>query len=516
MLHDPPPPPRKFLWPVLLSLQPCSADVEKGALSRLRCILALAALLPVALAVGCGGGSSGPETPVTPLSGNTSVTILATSTANDKFVGFGMTLTGLTLKSQSGKTVNLISDPRSAEFIHVNGQAEPLATVTVPQDVYTSASISVASASFGCVALDPASGALVIGTKAYQQISQSAVTVTLPAPITITGTAMGLLLDLEVSRSAQYTTCAADATFAITPTFALAPVTIATQPTNGTNGKEIGLLAVVTSVDASEASFSALYPSSGSVYSFQSSGSTVYQGIPGISALSPGMPVNMDAAVQQDGSLLATRIAVQDADADQITISSGPLLNVAHYSENGVDYVATYAYASQIAGKLLVPWNNFTYNDATFQISPQLANVQSLPFPAIFTISNMAVGQNVSITTHVLKIGPEPVYTPASTITLQPQTINGTVIGTSSEGGFTTYTVTLAPYDLFPALAVQPGQTTLLTNPNTVVVYADSNTQKLNTIPIAVGSVARFYGLVFNDNGTLRMDCAQINDGVAE
>jgi hypothetical protein len=25
----------------------------------------------------------------------------------------------------------------------------------------------------------------------------------------------------------------------------------------------------------------------------------------------------------------------------------------------------------------------------------------------------------------------------------------------------------------------------------------------------------RFYGLVFNHNGTLRMDCAQLNDGVA-
>ena len=24
----------------------------------------------------------------------------------------------------------------------------------------------------------------------------------------------------------------------------------------------------------------------------------------------------------------------------------------------------------------------------------------------------------------------------------------------------------------------------------------------------------RFYGLVFNDNGTLRMDCGQVNDGV--
>jgi hypothetical protein len=48
------------------------------------------------------------------------------------------------------------------------------------------------------------------------------------------------------------------------------------------------------------------------------------------------------------------------------------------------------------------------------------------------------------------------------------------------------------------------------------VVYADSSTQMLNSNPISVGSIVRFHGLVFNDNGTLRMDCAQINDGIAE
>jgi hypothetical protein len=48
------------------------------------------------------------------------------------------------------------------------------------------------------------------------------------------------------------------------------------------------------------------------------------------------------------------------------------------------------------------------------------------------------------------------------------------------------------------------------------VVYVDSNTQLLNSEPIAVGSPLRFNGLVFNDNGTLRMDCAQVSDGVTE
>jgi hypothetical protein len=36
----------------------------------------------------------------------------------------------------------------------------------------------------------------------------------------------------------------------------------------------------------------------------------------------------------------------------------------------------------------------------------------------------------------------------------------------------------------------------------------------LNLNPMAVGSIGRFYGQVFNDQGTLRMDCLQISDGV--
>jgi hypothetical protein len=87
-------------------------------------------------------------------------------------------------------------------------------------------------------------------------------------------------------------------------------------------------------------------------------------------------------------------------------------------------------------------------------------------------------------------------------------------VSSQQVGNFTDYTVSLASYDLFPTLAVQQGQTTLLNDPSQVEVYIDSNTQKLNTEALAPGSTLRFYGLVFNDNGTLRMDCAQVNDGV--
>jgi hypothetical protein len=145
-----------------------------------------------------------------------------------------------------------------------------------------------------------------------------------------------------------------------------------------------------------------------------------------------------------------------------------------------------------------------------------MANLPDLPFTASFNAADMFDGQNVYITSHATTLSGGPTYFPATTITLIPQTINGSVTAVASDGGFTTYSVSLASYDLIPNLAVQAGQTTVLTNPRSVVIYVDSNTQLLNTEPLAVGSILRFNGLLFNDNGTLRMDCGQVNDGVAE
>jgi hypothetical protein len=124
-------------------------------------------------------------------------------------------------------------------------------------------------------------------------------------------------------------------------------------------------------------------------------------------------------------------------------------------------------------------------------------------------------GQNVSVASQVI-VTSGGTYTHATTITLMPQTINGTITGVSSSGGFTVYSVSLAAYDLFPILAVQPGQTTALQNPSSVEVYVDSNTQMLNSNAIAPGNVLRFNGLIFNDSGTACMVCWQVNDGVAE
>jgi Domain of unknown function (DUF5666) len=433
---------------------------------------------------------------------------------------FDIGFLGITLTSQSGKTTTLLPTSAlgagpGAEFIRMNGTAQPLATASIPQDVYTAASVTLSGGQFVCIQLGPDDGEQVLDTSTYeyQGVPASSVTVNLPSPITVTGTSMGLALDLLVSQSATYSACftpdgASSASF--TPTFNLTALTLSSTPTNAANSKVTGLDGEVTAIGTSNSFTLSLPDAEGArPVSVSSNSNSVYQGIGSFSAVAIGTFVDMDGAIQADGSLLATRVAVEDPSA--VDVFSGPLIEVTPSvsilgmlprQQQGKDFAASYQ-----GGSIEV-----IFDAATFQISGQLANLGNLPFVPSFNASNMVPGQNVSFTDASYSWSvPRPV---ATTMTLMPQTINGTVVASSTGGNFTDYTVSLAPYDLFPMLAAQPGDPTVENNPGQVEVYVDNDTQLLNTQPLAAGSTLRFYGLVFNDNGTLRMDCAQVNDGV--
>ena len=476
----------------------------------------LAAIVAAGLMTACGSGGT---PPIKKLSGNTSVTVLLSSTANDQLADFGLGLTGITLTSQSGKVVSLFSVPTGtqqwAEFIHVNGTAEPLTTLSIPQDVYTSAAVTTGDSYFTCVT-QQSTGALDISFYGYGTNPSNAppttITVNLASPITITGDSMGLTLDLQVAQSASYSECYdADltGTYSITPTFNLTPVSLSTNPTSAKNGKVQNLMGQVTAT--SSGNFTLTMPNSSRTLSVDTNGSTVYQGISDFSAITVGLFVNLDAALEGDGSLLASRIGVADPAA--IDVVRGPALQVAQ-AEPAIPEQNTMIFnlASQPPDEIPITWN-YGIGSSQFQISGAMNNLQSLPFVASFSQANLVGGQSIFITSQTIdyNAGVDP---EATTVTLLPQMVNGTVISSTQSGSFTDYTISLASDDLFPTLAVQPGQITLLNSPSVMGVYIDSNTLKLNTSALAPGSTLRFYGLVFNDNGALRMDCAQVNDGV--
>jgi hypothetical protein len=478
-----------------------------------------AAAMAIGLGVGCGsGGTAGNAGSGGPIAGeNTVVTVVASSAANDQLTRFGFTLNSLTLTNKAGTSVPVVSTAQQLEFIHLNGSAEPVVTVSVPQDVYTSATATVGGASFTCAVLQ--SGRNTTSTYAYGATPNSQVTVQLPEPLTVDGDTMAVSLELLVSQSASFPSDCYEqgAQYSITPTFSLAAMTVPAQPTDSTNGKMTALEGLVqamgppNSFTMAAADGTPVNSTMSTIWRVSTNATTVFLGIGNAQGLTAGAPVDVDGALQADGSVLATRIAVPDADTTNLVVNRGPLMEVTP-SVSLLNMVNQEAQGSEM---YIEGWPEYSFGNAGFAPWGGLTNLASLPFAASFSAANMVPGQMVSMTSHVTALEPYPIVLPATVVTLMPQTIDGTVEAAGTAGAFTTYTIQLAPYDVFPQFAVQGGQTTQVTNPQQVVVYADENTQMVGAAPGA-GSVGRFTGVVFNDNGTLRMDCFQVMAGVTE
>lgn len=481
---------------------------------------------------GCGNGSQ--SSPIGPQPGKTTqINVLVSSSANNRLSLLRFSLDSLSLTNKAGKTVNLLSSPELIEFMHLNGNPEPLISAKIPQGYYVSAGVTDGGGSFVCTTQQPGT----IASAEYPVFQTSKVTVSSPSLLTVKGSEMTLLLNLDVSKSVTFPQGCYDPsndTFSSSPTFALSvfpgaasgstPVAGAPAPANPT----LRALDGVVTQAGSGGSFQVLSadgtatmlnppPSPGVAedigvpWQVTANSNTVYQGISSFADLAPGMAVDMDGTLQNDGSISATRIAVTDPSTTALSVDRGAVVSVSaanpviavmqRQSQGPMTYFGTPIY--------------YSYGSATFGIWGGLTNLSSLPFTPIFDAADMVAGQDVSMILHSTQIQPYPVYSPVTSVTLMPQTIDATISATGSSGGFTTYTVTLAPYDAFPQFAVQGGQTTLLKDPTDVVVYADSNTQMFNQKPLTAGSPARFTGVIFNDNGTLRMDCIAVNDGVA-
>lgn len=233
---------------------------------------------------------------------------------------------------------------------------------------------------------------------------------------------------------------------------------------------------------------------------------TAWQGISSLTGLREGMFVDLDGALRSDGSIAAARIAVEDPSA--VNVQRGALLLVS----NAVPVLDMYPRQAQ-GKEVRVDYEQFNFNGGRFQVSGELSNLEALPFTPSLSADNMVPGQTVYVSTPAF-VDRGPYFAGANTTTLVPQTVNGTVTGVGISGDFSVYTVSLAPYDLLSSLATRPGQTTLLTSPGVFEVYVDTNTVMPTSSAPAPGATRRFYDLVFNDHGTLRMDCARISPGV--
>lgn len=475
--------------------------MDRGEFSRVRGA-AILAVLGGSIA-GCGSDNS-PSTPATSMA-----TLTISSDANDRFTSLGMTLQDITLTDAAGNTVSLTtaSQKLGAEFIHVNGKREPLLTVSIPQGVYTSASITVDSAGYECVNYD--NGLQYFDLGPGGPLPQSDVKVTLPAQLIVDTGSIGLTLKLLVSPSVETVYCVVSASgivpsIMMTPTFTLSSFAIDSPQDTALTGLD----GEIKQPDAGGGSFQ-LALVNGVTLNVTTDGTTAWQGITGLPALQSGQFADLDGALQANGSVRATRISVMDPAA--VSVESGPATSIEQGPPARIQHVQNML---QGDGTLFIGASYIGLDAGTrFGISGQLSNLQTLPFTPDFSAASMVAGQNLYVSTPAF-VNSNQYDALANTITLLPQTVDATVTGADTTGSFTIYTVSLASYDLFAKLAMQAGSNVVLSDPSVMLVYADSSTQMLSTSPPSPGDTLRFYGLVFNDGGTLRMDCARILDGV--
>ncbi|MGH9534049.1 MAG: DUF5666 domain-containing protein [Terriglobales bacterium] len=481
----------------------------------------LAAILLVALVgggVGCGGGM--PQKYPTPIfAGTTHVTFLVSSFGGDDPVALTLGLASLALKNQNGQTFTVFNEPNCAtdgtqclneEFIHRNGRvSSPLVQVAIPEGIYTSAAIRVDQCGADILGATAAGGgAGSIGFCSFGAGNTTATaSVVLTSPLTITGAYQTLNLQLQTDRSifgitSDCFSAGPNCSFTLAPVFTLAPIAVAQPPTSIQNGLITGINGQAQTVSATSLQ---MLTGEGATLTLAVNGATQLQGVDNIADLMPNTYIQADAALQADGSLLATRIEVDDAQALYWTLAnamSGVFTTDSSFIANGVETLGT----SPLDGGSLY---SLTSNTA-FKTDAAFINLARLPFTPVFNAQTMVGGQTISLFySQSLGQTSQPGYPPVRTVVLEPQSLEGAITAVTPSGQFTVYTISLNTGDLLPEVQPIVGPFPHPLNAATVYAYADASTL-MPAGGVTAGSDALFRGLLFDDQGTLRMDCERI------
>ena len=220
----------------------------------------------------------------------------------------------------------------------------------------------------------------------------------------------------------------------------------------------------------------------------------------GIAVVPTGAPVDLDVAAQADGSLLATRVQVENPAAWGAWV--GPLV-VTYPRGTNEEVVPRLWEESRNVGQSFANFPSyFALTGATqYELYGGAIDLVHLPFaPSFASFSDTALGQALSVSYSTQQQAAAQSLTPAQTTTLIPRTLSGTVTAVADNGSFVTYTIALSPGDLL----------TVLSGTTRITAFSNDGTQMETSSPLAIGSAVNMHGLLFNDGGTLKLVCDQV------
>jgi hypothetical protein len=424
-------------------------------------------LLAVLIIAGCGTSSSKTST----TSGGAMLMVAMGDATSDRIIAFGLTVNTMTLTGGSNPTV--ISTPTQLEFVRNAGTFQPLVTAQIAPGTYTGATFTVSNPMV--VAVDPVSHLPVQLTAA---LSTSTVNVTFNTPLMISGsTAVEVDFDLDLANSVTIS----GTTATINPVFHVSTKIVRDQD----NDDFRDVRGAVTGVSGTN--FTIASRQMTQLLTFATDSNTQFQGISGLSQLTAGMIVEVNAQEQSDGTLLAKRVEVEEDSDDGmevegfITAETGtPATQFMLNNEFGSGPIAALLNLLGIGTSVTVNVSGTT----TFSVSDR-DEIDLSALSVAFDANDIGKAQRVEAgAMHQGSFSMSGLVLNADRVRLLQQSLGGTV---SNASGSTpgTFTLTLASDSAFASLT---GQTAI------TVQVLNSTTQ--NVTP-ANGATVRVRGLLF-------------------
>ncbi len=466
--------------------------------SRTPIFLFLALVLALA---GCGGGSSGSmvppgSTPISqPQSSSSTVGVSIGDAPAGWIMTFGMTVNSITLTDSSGQSVSLLASPTSMEMMQLMGTLRPLAISSVPRGTYTQATITMSAMSLGY--MDPNTHHYVEKTLAGPVSG----TVSFNPALTVGSQTSLLAFDMDMADSVSLDS---SGMVAITPHFSAVMNGVSTAAQSPWQGWIPHLVGSVAGASGSQFTMNMMMGLQ--KVTFATNSTTQFNGMGGMGMMGTGMIVNVDAALQPDGSLLAQRIAsLQGGSGGMMgsgivqTISGNPPTQLMMAANDGIGGGMMMA---AIGNTIAVNMSGST--PCSFDADG--VDLTNLPFAPLFDCSNMALGQNVQVMSGGgmmgggmgggMMGGGGPFGTiNASQIMLEQQALRGTVSNYAANGSQASFMLALSSDSAFATL----------TGKTMISVYQQAGTQVRGLSAVVNGQEVEAHGLLFNDGGAYKM-----------
>lgn len=456
--------------------------------------------------VGCGGSSSSSPASSTTPGGTTPTTspmrVAFGDAPADWIMAFGMTVDSVTLTTSGGSAVQVAPAAADLEMMQLMGSVQPVSTVSVPQGSYTQAAVAFSNVTMGY--MDP------ISHTYKQKALAGPYTATVPFTqgLTVGSTAMNLNFDMDMASSVAID---GSGNVTLTPTMTASTATVPASGQTLWSGGMQHQVGTVSGVSASGFTMGSMMGIPASTFTTNASTRFAGTGLSGLSGMASGMMVAVDAALQADGSYLATRVQAMDATSSGtmgggiVTALSGnppTQMTVAVGSGMGSGMMA-----SSIGGTATVALsasNSFAYDDDGLDLA-------GLPFTPAFGLGTLALGQRVEAVSPAGMMGGGASgggmmgTLSGGPVTLEPQGLHGAVSAYAASGSQATFTLTLPTDSAFATL----------TGVTSVQVYQQAGTLLQGLASVSSGAYVNVRGLLFFDGTTYRLVAAMIEPGAS-